>query len=210
MAIEPIKPSELPKMTHGLRCINKSYPLCITKVEESGEHILLGTGELYLDCVLHDLRRMYSEIEIKVSDPVVIFNETVEETSSMQCFAVTKNKKNRLTMICEPLQSEIAQDIINEKVSIDWTPKQLASYFESNYGWDLLSGRNIWAFGPDKNGANMLCDDTLPSMVDKSQLNVVRNSIVQGFEWGAREGPLCDEPIRNEVVQIQIFFQSKI
>lgn len=32
------------------------------QVEESGEHIVLGTGELYLDCVMHDLRRMYSEI----------------------------------------------------------------------------------------------------------------------------------------------------
>ena len=32
------------------------------QVEESGEHIVLGTGELYLDCVMHDLRKMYSEI----------------------------------------------------------------------------------------------------------------------------------------------------
>ena len=32
------------------------------QVEESGEHIILGTGELYLDCVMHDLRKMYSEI----------------------------------------------------------------------------------------------------------------------------------------------------
>jgi len=24
--------------------------------------VILGTGELYLDCVLHDLRKMYSEI----------------------------------------------------------------------------------------------------------------------------------------------------
>ena len=31
-------------------------------MEESGEHIVLGTGELYLDCVMHDLRKMYSEI----------------------------------------------------------------------------------------------------------------------------------------------------
>jgi len=33
-----------------------------TQVEESGEHVILGTGELYLDCVMHDLRKMYSEI----------------------------------------------------------------------------------------------------------------------------------------------------
>ena len=31
-AIEPINPSELPKMLDGLRKINKSYPLCTTKV----------------------------------------------------------------------------------------------------------------------------------------------------------------------------------
>lgn len=34
----------------------------VFQVEESGEHIILGTGELYLDCVMHDLRKMYSEI----------------------------------------------------------------------------------------------------------------------------------------------------
>ena len=33
--------------------------------------------------------------------------------------------------------------------------------------------------------------------VDKSLLGSVKDSIVQGFQWGTREGPLCDEPIRN-------------
>ncbi len=36
--------------------MNKSYPLLSKHVEESGEHVVLGTGELYLDCALHDLR----------------------------------------------------------------------------------------------------------------------------------------------------------
>ena len=49
-------------------------------MEESGEHVVLGTGELYLDCVMHDLRKLYSEIDIKVADPVVAFCETVVET----------------------------------------------------------------------------------------------------------------------------------
>ena len=93
VAIEPVAPSELPKMLSGLRSINKSYPLAATKVEESGEHVLIGTGELYLDCVLHDLRRLFSEIEIKVSDPVTKFCETVLETSALKCYADTPNKK---------------------------------------------------------------------------------------------------------------------
>lgn len=41
----------------------------MSQVEESGEHVILGTGELYLDCVMHDLRKMYSEIDIKVPSP---------------------------------------------------------------------------------------------------------------------------------------------
>lgn len=48
VACEPLVPSELPKMLDGIRKINKSYPLLVTKVEESGEHILIGTGELYM------------------------------------------------------------------------------------------------------------------------------------------------------------------
>ncbi|KAF9898863.1 U5 small nuclear ribonucleoprotein component [Lobosporangium transversale] len=93
IAIEPVNPSELPKMLEGLRNVNKSYPILQTRVEESGEHIILAPGELYMDSALHDLRKLYSEIDLKVADPVVRFCETVLETSSLKCFAETPNKK---------------------------------------------------------------------------------------------------------------------
>ncbi|GAA5871498.1 hypothetical protein JCM1840_002911 [Sporobolomyces johnsonii] len=197
VAVEPMMPSELPKMLDGLRKVNKTYPLVETRVEESGEHVVLGTGELYLDCVLHDLRVMFGEIEIKVSDPVVRFCETVVETSALKCYADTPNKKNKLTMIAEPLERGIAEDIESGKVSIRMPPKQLGQHFQQKYGWDLLASRSIWAFGPDDQGPNILMDDTLPSDVDKKLLYSVKESIKQGFQWGCREGPLCDEPIRN-------------
>jgi len=110
VAVEPMAPSELPKMLDGLRKVNKTYPLVETRVEESGEHILLGTGELYLDSVLHDLRRMFAEIEIKVSDPVVKFCETVVETSAIKCYADTPNKKcvSRL-LLCAHLMTDLAR-----------------------------------------------------------------------------------------------------
>lgn len=196
-ATEPLNPSELPKMVEGLRKISKSYPLAITKVEESGEHTILGTGELYLDSIMKDLRELYSEVEVKVADPVVSFCETVVESSSMKCFAETPNKKNKITMIAEPLERGLAEDIENGVVSIDWPRKKLGDFFKSKYDWDLLAARSIWAFGPDKQGPNILLDDTLSGEVDKLTLNAVKDSIVQGFQWGAREGPLCDEPIRN-------------
>ena len=36
IATEPLNPSELPKMVEGLRKINKSYPLAVTKVGAAG------------------------------------------------------------------------------------------------------------------------------------------------------------------------------
>ena len=215
VAIEPIKPSELPKMTHALRCINKSYPLCITKVEESGEHVIIGTGELYLDCILHDLRVLFSSIEIKVSDPVVSFCETCEDTSSMQCFAKTPNKKNRITMICEPIRNKkLIKDLETNKINeilLKYSPKEVGLYFNKHYNWDILTGMNIWCLGPsnkdNKNyqygSSNILINDTLIS--DKNELiklNSIKNSIIQGFEWGVKEGPLCEEPIRNCIFKL--------
>jgi 116 kDa U5 small nuclear ribonucleoprotein component len=55
VSVEPLTPSELPKLTAGLRKIQQSYPLARARVEESGEHVISGTGELALDCMLHDL-----------------------------------------------------------------------------------------------------------------------------------------------------------
>ncbi|CAI4232119.1 unnamed protein product [Auanema sp. JU1783] len=197
LAIEPINPSELPKMLDALRKVNKSYPLLTTRVEESGEHVILGTGELYMDCVMHDLRKVFSEIDIKVADPVVTFCETVVETSSLKCFAETTNKKNKITIIAEPLEKGLAEDIENEVVQIGWNKRRLGEFFQTKYDWDLLAARSIWAFGPDTSGPNVFLDDTLPSEVDKHLLGSVRESLVQGFQWATRLGPLCEEPIRN-------------
>ncbi|ETI25957.1 hypothetical protein G647_02734 [Cladophialophora carrionii CBS 160.54] len=197
VAVEPVNPSELPKMLEGLRKINKSYPLITTKVEESGEHVVLGTGELYMDCVLHDLRTLFAEMDIKVSDPVTRFCETVTETSAIMCYALTPNKKNKLTMIAEPLDDGIAEDIEAGVVKIRDPIRKVAKFFEEKYEWDKLAARSIWAFGPEEMGPNILCDDTLPSTTDKKLLKSVQESIKQGFSWGTREGPLCEEPIRN-------------
>jgi len=48
----------------GLRAISKSYPAMITCVEDSGEKLIFGTGELYLDAAMLDLRVLYAEIEV--------------------------------------------------------------------------------------------------------------------------------------------------
>jgi U5 small nuclear ribonucleoprotein component len=203
LAMEPLNPGELPKMVEGLRRISKAYPMARTRVEESGEHVLFGTGELYMDCMMHDIRHVYSDIEVKVSDPVVGFRETVIEISSLKCFGETANKRNKLTFIAEPLDDGLTEMLEAGKVNSNWDSRKLGRFFQKKFDWDLLSSRSVWAFGSSPtHGTNVLLDDTLPSEVDKSLLKTCKSSIVQGFQWATREGPLCEEPVRGTKVKL--------
>lgn len=73
--------------------------------------------------------------------------------------------RNKITVIAEPLERGIAEDIERGRVNMRMTAKERGKFFEEKYQWDLLASRSIWAFGPDENGPNILLDDTLPSQV---------------------------------------------
>lgn len=203
VAIEPVNPSELPKMLEGLRKCDKTYPLLQTKVEESGEHVMIGTGELYLDCVMHDLRHMYSEIDIRVSDPGVCFSETVIGKTKEKCIGETPNKCNRFSMIAEPIEKHLDVDLEEGNITMESNRGEFEKFFQRRYNWDDLSCRSIWAFGPETNSTNILLNDTLPYEVDAELLNEVKAPIVQAFQWTTREGPLCEEPIRGVKLKLQ-------
>lgn len=70
---------------------------------------------------MHTSELIYTFVkDIKVADPVVAFCETVVDTSSLKCFAETPNKRNKITMIAEPLEKGLAEDIENQVVDIAW------------------------------------------------------------------------------------------
>ena len=73
----------------------------------------------------------------------------------------------------------------------------MKNFLESKFNWDILASTNIWSFGPDIHGTNVLINDTLVQSVDQLLVNRTKPSIIQGFRWSTREGPLCDEPMRN-------------
>lgn len=74
--------------------------------------------------------------------------------------------RNKLTIIAEPLEKGIAEDIENLKISLaPNSAKKVSQFFQSEYNWDLLASKNIWAFGPEENGPNVLVNDTLPMEV---------------------------------------------
>merc|ERR1719340_462571 len=55
VAVEPKNPADLPKLVEGLKRLAKSDPMVQCMIEESGEHIIAGAGELHLEICLKDL-----------------------------------------------------------------------------------------------------------------------------------------------------------
>lgn len=102
----------------------------------------------------------------------------------------------QLTALAGPLERSIADHVEKELVNVH-NQKEVQSLLENQFNWDLLAAGNVWAFGPEVYGSNVLINDSLVNRTDQSLLGRMRQSITQGFKWSTREGPLCDEPMRN-------------
>lgn len=205
VAIEPEKPAELPKLLEGLRKLNRSYLALMVKVEESGEHVLLAPGELYLDCALHDLRNFYTDdLGIKVSDPTSKFSETCVEMSVTRIPIKSHTGKNTISIIAEPLDdNKLSFAIENGKIDLLQPVKTTSKLLRKDFGWDSLAARSLWAFGPsDMLYPSILMDDTLEAETDKALLYSVKDFVNTGFSLAINEGPLCEEPIRNAKFKI--------
>lgn len=207
IAIEPLDPVLLPRLTNRLQLLQKQYLALEVRVEESGEHTLYAPGELYFDCLLHDLRFGWNgngdEVQLKVSLPMARFSETA--TKLLVAPLATEAKNSKLTIIAEPVDDRKFSDAIaNGKFTLKDQPvKTTSKILRKDFGWDSLAARSLWCFGPsDLQFPSILLDDTLPEETDKVALYNAKQLIELGFHWTVSEGPLCDEPIRNTKFRI--------
>merc|ERR1712118_378712 len=111
VAVKPKDGKDLPKLVEGLKKLSKSDPLVVCSIEESGEHIIAGCGELHVEICLKDLRDEYAQCDFIMSDPVVSYRETVGGNSSQTCLTKSPNKHNRLYIVAEPLDEDLCKDI---------------------------------------------------------------------------------------------------
>jgi len=193
VAVEPKNPSDLPKLVEGLKRLSKSDPMVQCIIEESGEHIIAGAGELHLEICLKDLEEDHAQIPLKKSDPVVSYRETVSEESNQVCLSKSPNKHNRLFMKAVPMPDGLADDIDNGEVAPRQDLKIRGRYLADKYEYDVGEARKIWCFGPDTLGPNLLIDVTK----GVQYLNEIKDSVVAGFQWATKEGVLCDENMRG-------------
>jgi elongation factor 2 len=193
VAVEAKNPSELPKLVEGLKRLSKSDPCVLCYMEESGEHIVAGAGELHLEICLKDLAEEHACIEIKTTDPVVSYRETVTKESSITCLSKSPNKHNRIYMKAEPMPEELSTAIENNEVSSRDDPKARAKVLQDEHGWDINDARKIWCFGPDTSGANLLVDQTKAVQY----LHEIKDNCVAAFQWASKEGVMTEENMRG-------------
>lgn len=192
VAVEPKDPSQLPKLVEGLKRLAKSDPMVQCIIEESGEHIVAGAGELHLEICLKDLEEDHACIPIKKSEPVVSYRETVAEESDRMCLSKSPNKHNRLFMRARPFPDGLAEDIDNGDVYPRQEVKARARLLADKYEYDITEARKIWCFGPEGTGPNLMMDCSK----GVQYLNEIKDSVVAGFQWASKEGVLCDENMR--------------
>jgi len=194
VAVEPKNPADLPKLVEGLKRLAKSDPLVQCSIEESGEHIVAGAGELHLEICIKDLQEEFmGGAPITVSEPVVSFRETVINESPEPCLSKSPNKHNRLYVVAKPLEEGLAEKIDNGKITPKDEPKARARILAEEYGWDVTEARKIWCFGPNTNGPNVVVDVTK----GVQYLNEIKDSVIAAFQWVTKEGVLAQENMRG-------------
>jgi len=201
VAVEAKNPQDLPKLVEGLKRLAKSDPLVLTSIEESGEHIVAGAGELHLEICLKDLAEDFMNgAPLKISEPVVSFRETITQESSIQCLSKSANKHNRLFCKGEALGDELVQDIEEKKGGgPDDDPKTRYRYLADKHGWDPDDGKKIWCYGPDGRGPNCIVDKTK----GVQNMSEMKDSFNAAWQWATKEGAMCDENMRGIRVNIE-------
>jgi len=201
VAVECKTASDLPKLVEGLKRLAKSDPMVQCSIEDTGEHIIAGAGELHLEICLKDLQEDFmGGAPIRVSDPVVSFRETVSKASDKVVMSKSPNKHNRVYMTARPLEEGLPEAIDEGLCGPRDEPKARGRYLAEKFGWDKdIGARKIWCFGPDTTGPNMVIDMTK----GVQYLNEIKDSVVAALQWASKDGPLAEENMRGIAFEIE-------
>jgi len=76
VSVAPKNMQDLPKLIDGLKNLAKIDPLVQCFTEDTGEHIVAGSGELHIEICMKELYNL-TQIPLVQGDPIVSYKETV-------------------------------------------------------------------------------------------------------------------------------------
>jgi elongation factor 2 len=194
VGVEPKKPSDLSRLLEAMNMLSTEDPnLTIIVNKETGEYLLSGMGELHLEIALK-LLAQHSGIELASTSQTVSHRESILKKGAT-VMTRSPNKCNALWVQVEPLEATVLDLMEKGELEEETENKHAISILENKAKYPKDQATSVWAF--DKN-RNMLMNSTR----NVQNLKEAKGSIVSGFHWTCRTGPLCEEPLRGVKVKL--------
>lgn len=174
IAIEPKDPKQIPKLLEAMEKQATEDPnITVTVDQETGENLLTGMGELHLEVTLNQIKNS-TGFNIGVSSPRVTYRESATKKGA-KATAKSPNQQSMFAVQVEPEK----EDQTTPTASIcEEEPGEILSFDEH---------RNVL----------LDCARTTENIGDD-----VLKSIIAGFEFACKAGPLCGEPMRHVKVNL--------
>ncbi len=174
VAIEPKDPKHNPKLLEALEKLAAEDPnLSVSVDPETGENLLTGMGELHLEVTLNQLKSG-TGLKIEASSPRVTYRESATKKGAK---ARTKSQNQKVTFEVQVEPEKEEQTTPVESICEEESGEILSFDEHRNVLWDCACK------------TEQLDDDAF-------------KSIIAGFEFACRAGPLCGEPMRHVKVNI--------
>jgi elongation factor 2 len=194
VAVEAKHMKDLPKLIDVLHSVAKSDPSILVEInQETGEHLMSGMGELHLEITEYRIVHEYG-IEIQVSEPIVVYRETVDRKSP-EFEGKSPNKHNHFYIEVEPLSDDIVKAIKEGKIPTGKikNAKELAKQMV-DYGIEKPEARGIYAI----HGTSILTNVTKGIQY----LHETRELIIEAFQEAMSQGPRTREPVMGVKVRL--------
>lgn len=108
--IEPVQVSDYPILRSALRLVMQTDSCIQVKMQETGDLVLITAGDVHLAKCMEDLKK-FTDIEVKLSEPIVSLRETVSGEEHHSYSANCVHPKVSLTVEVIPLPKVIANVI---------------------------------------------------------------------------------------------------
>lgn len=135
VAVKSRKQSDTTKVVEKLRELLKTDNTLYLEYEhETGEHCLIGTGELHMQSALHDLHELLpAGVEIVPSEPSVRVREAIGAVGQV-CLAKSRNKHNRIFARVVPLTPQV-EALLESGVLVLHIEEKCRGELLSEAGW---------------------------------------------------------------------------
>jgi elongation factor 2 len=140
------------------------------------------------------LTRYSGGIELAASSPIVAYRESVLGQGAV-VMTKSPNKQNRFWVQVKPLENKVIELMENGELAEEIGQKQIENMLQKEPKYSTEEAKNVWALDEHR---NMLIDLTK----NVQNLHEVKDSIISGFHWACKTGPLCEEPLRGVKVEL--------